>query len=231
MSLTMQAESDVETFESSVLAPFMEGTKQSLAQLAREVQESSEQFEQEAGERKATLQQLQALVEQQSAEARTESARTAELESAVAALALRAGTLLPAQLASLEKQVHAAALSKDQLAAQLTEVEAQHQRELVALSRGVALFRRVLGVEFAAVKGQLHVRFAFIRPSAGDALTHSLSLLVDGQKQYQVTSCTPALDSMPRLLAELNHNSNFAAFIGRARREFIKAEQKEKQSA
>jgi kinetochore protein Spc25 len=226
MDISLQLHASLASFEAHSIGPYLSGVDASLEVQEREVESTRANFVKETSQRLAEIQSLHALHEQQQQEAAEEQARTKELEEAVTALELQAKESLPAQLGALEQQLAASAAAKNKLAAEVAAVEAKHAREQHTLGLGVALFRRVLGVEFEAVAGQLHVRYAFINPAAGDALTHSLALLVDKQtRAYVVTACSPSLPSVPVLLAELNASGNFARFISRLRREFVKQQQ------
>ena len=241
MEISAQIMQSVSTFSAHTLQPFLTAQEDELATLAAESEAAAEEFQQSAAAGGAELARLTELHASQKADAAAETARLSELEASVGALELRAGSLLPAQVATLGKQVAAGQSAQAKLARDVDALTAMHVRELDAVSRGVGLFRRNLGVDFRVQDGKLLVAFAYIvRPAAGaeaeaeaegaasPVYTHTVSLFVDENKEYQVSCCTPPLAEMAQLLDNLNQSNNFAGFIAQVRRAFAAAE-KEKE--
>lgn len=237
MEISAQIMQSVSTFSAHTLQPFLTAQEDELAALAAEAEGAAEEFQQSAAQGGAELARLTELHASQKADAAAESARLSELEASVGALELRAGSLLPAQVATLGKQVAAGQSAQAKLARDVDALTAMHVRELDAVSRGVALFRRNLGVDFRVQDGKLLVAFAYItRPAAAESeaqaeagasapvYTHTVSLFVDENKEYQVSCCTPPLAQMGALLDALNDSNNFAGFIAQVRRAFVAAE-------
>lgn len=241
MEISAQIMQSVSTFSAHTLQPFLTAQEDELAALAAESEAAAEEFQQSAAAGGAELARLTELHASQKADAAAETARLSELEASVGALELRAGSLLPAQVATLGKQVAAGQSAQAKLARDVDALTAMHVRELDAVSRGVGLFRRNLGVDFRVQDGKLLVAFAYItRPAAGaeaeaegaaasPVYTHTVSLFVDENKEYQVSCCTPPLAEMGALLESLNQSNNFAGFIAQVRRAFVAAEKQKEQ--
>lgn len=239
MEISAQIMQSVSTFSAHTLQPFLTAQEDELAALAAESEAAAEEFQQSAAAGGAELARLTELHASQKADAAAETARLSELEASVGALELRAGSLLPAQVATLGKQVAAGQSAQAKLARDVDALTAMHVRELDAVSRGVGLFRRNLGVDFRVQDGKLLVAFAYItRPAAGaeaeaegasPVYTHTVSLFVDENKEYQVSYCTPPLAEMSQLLESLNQSNNFAGFIAQVRRAFVAAEKQKEQ--
>jgi hypothetical protein len=213
----------VSTFTSHTFLPFLTGQSQSLSHARSEFVDAHGVWMQERQACESEIEKAYELQAQQKADLVSEQEKTRELEASVQAMQLSASTLLPNQLANLEKNLAATEASNASLAKDVRTLTSIHAREIDAVTRGVQMFRDRLGVSFQVADGKLQISFAYIN-RAEPQKQAMIAIYVDENKEYQMHACTPALPTSQQLVDDLNKSNNFARFIGQVRKQFVQHE-------
>jgi hypothetical protein len=161
-------------------------------------------------------------IEQSSA---TASKELAEQDSECAAIAAEAAALkaqltaLPAELDTLTRLESEAKAALESERSALTDAEAQGAHESRELTKGVVFYKK-LGLEFHRMgDDRLKLIFTMV-DAASPEREFSFDVYVNGEDVYEVEQCEPAVPTLPELLAKVNADNDFSAFVRAMRQQF-----------
>lgn len=94
------------------------------------------------------------------------------------------------------------------------------EHKLAELDKGCTLYRQRLGLNFERV-GDERLRLTFTNIDPNHPMrAFSFQVFVDSGDKYHVESCEPAVPEINDLLATLNKNNDFSAFVRSMRKHF-----------
>jgi len=161
---------------------------------------------------------LRETLAQQTQRAVVEKGRVDALQVEVSALEARRHTY-PQQLQELAKEQERKKAVIEAKNKEIAEVVASRETIVAELTKAVRFFKDRLGLEFVCLQGGLRISFQFIDPSDVTRV-FSFVVLVDQNNQYQVSECNPPVCGLEALIAALNAQNDFSAFVQAMRRQF-----------
>jgi len=129
---------------------------------------------------------------------------------------------VPDRLAQLQKELETAKQQIDVNQHALMEKEKSKKQLLNNLTRGIALYKERLGLEFHR-KGANHIRFSFrFLDRADDNKEFSFSICITDTDQYELVECQPVLPAsvVSGTVTALNNSNNFGRFVAQMRKHF-----------
>lgn len=226
--ITQQIHTSMHTFTAHTFMPFLNKQHQDLLHSQQEFSEQVDTFHTDLVQQQTSLEGLQTLQQQQRSDFKLEEQSTLELEQQVSYLQKSASELLPNQIINLSKSLEASRLSNENLSKDLSSMSRIATREIDAVTRGVEMFKNILGVQFEVKDGKLQILYRYIIREE-PLKPFMIAIYVDENKEYQIHACTPELPMIQTLIEELNKSNNFAKFIGQVRKQFVASVQQEEE--
>lgn len=99
----------------------------------------------------------------------------------------------------------------------------QHQNELVVLVQGLQLYEQAFGLEFEFLTGERVgvMRIVFSKVHAQDMTRkYSVEICLNSAGDYEAQGSTPALQSLPHHVSQLNKHSRLDLFVMKVRQDF-----------
>lgn len=141
--------------------------------------------------------------------------------------AMEKTTILDTKLSEMPKQIalhdtqHCKLVKKvSELKGDLSKAKKYAAEQISELELRVKNFER-LGLRFVRVEDGSTLKIAFTQIDASEPCREfSVGLQINDDDEYEVTECEPTVESLPRLIKDLNMTNDFAKFVKCVRKSF-----------